>query len=189
MVRKNSKRSKISTYRLYHHGTFRLGTFRQESFRHEWIITGTFWHMHHSGLQTGIFRHLNILAPVLLCRNVPVPKCPRAEMFLHPGLQCPGFALSCFDFSWPLMTSEDAQTLPALEKSSKELTVGWWCQEIGIVLTLADCPLLLLLILFYSYFDISWPPMTSVDGQTLRALWKSSKEATAGWWCHDLYLV
>ena len=139
MVRKNSKRSKISTYRLFRHGTFRLRTFRQESFRHEWFITRTFWHMHHSGLRTGIFRHLNILAPVLLCRNVPVPKCPRAEMFLHPGLQCPGFALSlaygpllllmvliysCFDFSWPLMTSEDAQTLPALEKSSKELTVS-----------------------------------------------------------------
>ena len=31
---------------------------------------------------------------------------------------------SCFDLSWPQMTSEDAQTLPALRKSSKEPTAG-----------------------------------------------------------------
>ena len=49
----------------------------------------------------------------------------------------------------------------------------------GFVLSLADGPLLLLLVLFYSYFDLSWPPMASVDGQTC-ALWKSSKEPTAG---------
>ena len=49
----------------------------------------------------------------------------------------------------------------------------------GFVLSLADGPLLLLLVLFYSYFDLSWPPMTSEHGQTLNALWKSSKEPTA----------
>ena len=50
----------------------------------------------------------------------------------------------------------------------------------GFVLTLVDGPLLLLTVLFYSYFDLSWPLMTSEDAQTLRALWKSSKEPTAG---------
>jgi hypothetical protein len=50
----------------------------------------------------------------------------------------------------------------------------------GFVLSLADGPLLLLKVLFYSCFDLSWPPMTSEDAQTLRALWKSSKEPTAG---------
>jgi hypothetical protein len=49
----------------------------------------------------------------------------------------------------------------------------------GFVLSLADGPLLLLKVLFCSSFDLSWPPMTSVDAQTLYALWKSSKEPTA----------
>ena len=50
----------------------------------------------------------------------------------------------------------------------------------GFVLSLADGPLLLLLVLFYSYFDLSWPLMTSEDAQNFLALWKSSKEPTAG---------
>jgi hypothetical protein len=50
----------------------------------------------------------------------------------------------------------------------------------GFVLSLADGPLLVLKVLFYSCFDLSWPPMTSEDAQTLRALWKFSKEPTAG---------
>ena len=49
----------------------------------------------------------------------------------------------------------------------------------GFVISLADGPLLLLNVLYYSFFDLSWPPMTSEDNQTLRALWKSSKEPTA----------
>ena len=35
----------------------------------------------------------------------------------------------------------------------------------GFVLSLADGPLLLLMVLFYSYFDLSWPLMTSEDAQ------------------------
>ena len=50
----------------------------------------------------------------------------------------------------------------------------------GFVLSLADGALLLLTVLFYSYFDLSWPLMTSEDAQILRALWKSSKKPTAG---------
>ena len=50
----------------------------------------------------------------------------------------------------------------------------------GFVLSLADGPLLLLMVHFYSRFDRCWPPMTSEDAQILRALWKSSKEPTAG---------
>jgi hypothetical protein len=33
-------------------------------------------------------------------------------------------------------------------------------------------------VLFYSSFNLCWPPMTSEDAQTLCALWKSSKEPT-----------
>ena len=50
----------------------------------------------------------------------------------------------------------------------------------GFVLSLADGPLLLQMVLFYSSFDLCWPSMTSEDAQSLRALWKSSKEPTAG---------
>ena len=50
----------------------------------------------------------------------------------------------------------------------------------GFVLSLDDGPLLLLTVLFHSCFDLSWPLMTSEDAQNLRALWKSSKEPTAG---------
>ena len=50
----------------------------------------------------------------------------------------------------------------------------------GFVPSLADGPLLLLTVLLYSCFDLSWAPMTSEDAQTLRALWKSSKEPSAG---------
>ena len=50
----------------------------------------------------------------------------------------------------------------------------------GFVLSLADGPLLLLMVHFYSRFDRCWPPMTSEDAQILRALWKSSKKPTAG---------
>ena len=50
----------------------------------------------------------------------------------------------------------------------------------GFVLSLADGALLLLTILFYSCFNLSWPLMTTEDAQTLHALWKSSKEPTAG---------
>ena len=50
----------------------------------------------------------------------------------------------------------------------------------GFVISLADGPLLLLMVLFYSYFDLSWPLMTSEDAQNLCALWKSSKESSAG---------
>ena len=50
----------------------------------------------------------------------------------------------------------------------------------GFVLSLADGALLLLTVLFNSYFDLSWPLMTSEDAQNLCALWKSSKEPTAG---------
>ena len=51
----------------------------------------------------------------------------------------------------------------------------------GFVLSLADGALLLLTVLFYSYFDLSWPLMTSEDAQNLRALWKSSKEPHGGY--------
>ena len=50
----------------------------------------------------------------------------------------------------------------------------------GFVLSLADGPLLLLLVLIYSCFDLSWPQMTSEDAQSLRAASKSHKEPTAG---------
>ena len=50
----------------------------------------------------------------------------------------------------------------------------------GFVVSSADGPLLLLMVLIYSSFDLSWPLMTSEDAQTLRALRKSSKEPTAG---------
>ena len=50
----------------------------------------------------------------------------------------------------------------------------------GFVLSSADGAHLSLFVLFYSCFDLSWPQMTSEDAQTLRALRKSSKEATAG---------
>ena len=50
----------------------------------------------------------------------------------------------------------------------------------GFVLSSADGVHLRLIVLFYSCFDLSWPQMTSEDAQTLRALRKSSKEATAG---------
>ena len=50
----------------------------------------------------------------------------------------------------------------------------------GFVLSLADGAHLSLMLLIYSCFDLCWPPMTSEDSQTLRALWKSSKEPTAG---------
>ena len=50
----------------------------------------------------------------------------------------------------------------------------------GFVLSSADGAHLSLAVLFYSCFDLSWPQMTSEDAQTLRALRKSSKEATAG---------
>ena len=46
----------------------------------------------------------------------------------------------------------------------------------GFILSLADSALLLLMVLIYDCFDLSWPPMTSEDAQTLRALWKFSKE-------------
>ena len=48
------------------------------------------------------------------------------------------------------------------------------------VLSLADGPLLLLLVLFYSLFDLCWPAKTSEDAQILSALWISSKKQTAG---------
>ena len=47
-------------------------------------------------------------------------------------------------------------------------------------LQLADGALLLLTVLFYSYFDLSWHLMTSEDAENLRVLLKSSKEPTAG---------
>ena len=50
----------------------------------------------------------------------------------------------------------------------------------GFVLSLADGALLLLMVLFHRCLDLSWPLMTSEDAQTLHALWKSSKEPTAG---------
>ena len=50
----------------------------------------------------------------------------------------------------------------------------------GFVLSLADGAHLSLMLLIYSCFDLSWPPMTSEDAQNLRALWKSSKEPTVG---------
>ena len=56
----------------------------------------------------------------------------------------------------------------------------------GFVLSLADGALFLLTVLFHSCFDLPWPLMTSEDAQNLCALWNSSKEPTAGWWCQDL---
>ena len=50
----------------------------------------------------------------------------------------------------------------------------------GFVVSSADGPLLLLMVLIYSCFDLSWPQMTSDDAQTLRALRKSCEEPTAG---------
>ena len=50
----------------------------------------------------------------------------------------------------------------------------------GFVFSLADGPLLLLLVLIYSCFDFSWPQMTSEGAQSLRAASKSHKEPTAG---------
>ena len=58
-----------------------------------------------------------------------------------------------------------------------------------ITLSLDDSPLLLRMVLFYSCLDLSWPFLPFEDSQTLRALWKCSKEPTASWWCQDLYLV
>jgi hypothetical protein len=50
----------------------------------------------------------------------------------------------------------------------------------GFVLSLADGPLLILKVICYSCVDLTWPPMTSWDAHTLRALRKYSKEPTAG---------
>ena len=50
----------------------------------------------------------------------------------------------------------------------------------GFVLSLADGAHLGLMLLIYSCFDLCWTPMTSEDAQSLCALWKSSKEPTAG---------
>jgi hypothetical protein len=43
----------------------------------------------------------------------------------------------------------------------------------GFVHSLADGTLLGLMVLFYSCFALSWPPMSSEDAQTLCALLKS----------------
>ena len=61
------------------------------------------------------------------------------------------------------MTSEDAQNLCALWKSSN----GTYSRLMvpGFVLSLADGALLLLTVLFYSCFDVSWPLMTSEDAK------------------------
>ena len=40
---------------------------------------------------------------------------------------------SCFDFSWPQTTSEDAQSLRAAWKFHKEPTAGCWCQDLFLV--------------------------------------------------------
>ena len=72
---------------------FRHLRFWQESFWHGYFITGTFWQVHGPALflpgdisAPEHFEHgrfgTDISAPVLLCRNVPLPKCPCAEMFL-----------------------------------------------------------------------------------------------------------
>ena len=61
-------------------GIFGTGNFRQEEFlapKH--FFTGIIWHL---GKQYGCRFGKDILAPVLLCRNVHVPKCPHAKMFL-----------------------------------------------------------------------------------------------------------
>ena len=50
----------------------------------------------------------------------------------------------------------------------------------GFVLSLADGAHISLMLLIYSYFDFSWPQMTSEGAQRMRAAWKSHKEATAG---------
>ena len=50
----------------------------------------------------------------------------------------------------------------------------------GFVLSLADGAHLGLMILIYSCFYFSWPQMTFEGAQNLHALWKSSKEPTAG---------
>ena len=50
----------------------------------------------------------------------------------------------------------------------------------GFVLSLTDGAHLSLMLLIYSYFDFSWPQMTSEGPQSLRAAWKSHKEPTAG---------
>ena len=50
----------------------------------------------------------------------------------------------------------------------------------GFVVSSADGPLLLLMLLIYSSFDLSWPLMTSEDAQSLHALQKTCEEPTAG---------
>ena len=90
--------SALRTFRQMDFSTpehFDMGYFRQGEFS-AWGIFGT-WTFRHRDISapehfgTWIFWHLakqygrfgtDISAPVLLCRNVHVPKCPRAEMFL-----------------------------------------------------------------------------------------------------------
>ena len=48
------------------------------------------------------------------------------------------------------------------------------------VVSSADGPLLLLMVLIYSSFDLSWPQMPFEEAQTLRAASKSHKEHAAG---------
>ena len=50
----------------------------------------------------------------------------------------------------------------------------------GFVLSLAYGAHLSLMLLIYSCFDFSWPQMTSEGAQSLRAAWKSHKDAKAG---------
>ena len=64
----------ISTLERFGMGNFRHGEFSAPEHFGTWI----FWHL---AKQYGRFG-TDISAPVLLCRNVHVPKCPRAEMFL-----------------------------------------------------------------------------------------------------------
>ena len=80
----------LSTRECFDMGNFRhwefsaRGIFGTWTFRHrdisapEHFGTWIFWHL---AKQYGRFG-TDISAPVLLCRNVHVPKCPRAEMFL-----------------------------------------------------------------------------------------------------------
>jgi len=50
----------------------------------------------------------------------------------------------------------------------------------GFVVSSADGPLLHLMFLICSCFDLSWPLMTSEDAQTLHALQTSCEKPTAG---------
>ena len=80
----------ISTRERFAMGTFQHGKFSaqgiftavdisaQDILAPENLGTWIFWHL---AKQYGRFG-TDILAPVLLCRNVHVPKCPRAELFL-----------------------------------------------------------------------------------------------------------